>query len=206
MDRMDDRRSLASTLPAGHASLGYVLFNGRLDAKAAAGPYLKSYEYGAGNADIGKIYYQRQQYQKALAFYDKEGSMLLQLKDIALCQHKLGASAKAKAALEKIRSDFGDSSLYQQAQILAQWDDIQAALASLEKARQTGDSGLVLARNDPLLAPLRMELRFQRLLRSMGFCSAQLKPKYRNRPVICELILGEGTAALDLCIKLSFAP
>ncbi len=232
---------LAPDLAAGHAALGYVLFNGRLDAKAAYDPYQKSYKYGSGsadilqnfatymarignfevaekainaaakldllnpiafrtkgrlyyimgnfdaaladlnkafkmnpkmnsvNADIGDIHYGRGQYHKALSFYQRDPWELLRLKGVAMVAHKLGNKNEAAAALENIRKDVGDSSLYQQAQILAQWGDRAAALAALEKARKIGDSGLVLARNDPQLAPLRNEPRYRALLRSIGF-------------------------------------
>jgi TolB-like protein/DNA-binding winged helix-turn-helix (wHTH) protein/Flp pilus assembly protein TadD len=35
-----------------HSALGFVLFNGRLDAKAARAPYDRSYALGAGDADV----------------------------------------------------------------------------------------------------------------------------------------------------------
>ena len=41
---------LAPKLAEGHSALGFVLFNGQLDARAAAAPYQRSYELGYGNA------------------------------------------------------------------------------------------------------------------------------------------------------------
>ena len=43
---------LAPNLAEGHSALGFVLFNGQLDAKGAAAPYERSYELGYGNAEI----------------------------------------------------------------------------------------------------------------------------------------------------------
>ena len=43
---------LAPTLAEGHSALGFVLFNGQLDAKGAAAPYERSYQLGYGNAEI----------------------------------------------------------------------------------------------------------------------------------------------------------
>jgi tetratricopeptide (TPR) repeat protein len=40
----------------GHSALGFVLFNGQLDAKGAAAPYQHSYELGYGNAEILSAY------------------------------------------------------------------------------------------------------------------------------------------------------
>ncbi|MDE2597338.1 MAG: TIR domain-containing protein [Sphingomonadales bacterium] len=47
---------LVPDLAQGHAALGFVLFNGRLDAKAARAPYQKSFELGFGDADILSAY------------------------------------------------------------------------------------------------------------------------------------------------------
>ena len=63
----------------------------------------------------------------------------------------------------------GDRVLYQQAQVFAQWGDVDAAIERLLKAREVGDSGLVYARNDPFLDPLRSDPRMQALLAGIGF-------------------------------------
>lgn len=47
---------LAPNLAEGHSALGFVLFNGQLDAKGAAVPYQRSYELGYGNAEILSAY------------------------------------------------------------------------------------------------------------------------------------------------------
>lgn len=62
-----------------------------------------------------------------------------------------------------------DRVLYQQGQVYAQWGERIRALDRLERARSVGDSGLIYARNDPLLDSLRDEHRFARLLQSIGF-------------------------------------
>ena len=53
--------------------------------------------------------------------------------------------------------ELGDRVLYQQAQIHAQWGELDAAIAKLQQARRIGDSGLIYLRNDPLLDPLRKD-------------------------------------------------
>ena len=52
------RRSIAIApdLAEGYSALGFVLFNGQLDAKGAAQPYEQSYKLGFGNADILSAY------------------------------------------------------------------------------------------------------------------------------------------------------
>lgn len=47
---------LAPRMAAGHSALGFVLFNGQLDARGAAAPYQRSYELGFGNAEILSAY------------------------------------------------------------------------------------------------------------------------------------------------------
>lgn len=43
---------LSPDLAEGHSALGFALFNGQLDVRAAALPYQRSFELGFGNADI----------------------------------------------------------------------------------------------------------------------------------------------------------
>lgn len=233
--------TLAPRLADGQAALGYVLFNGRLDAKAAAEPYALALRDGSGSADIlqsyatyaartgqfdearraiaraakldplnattfrtmgmvefaaddypaarvafvqalklnpeiaaahgvlGLIAYLSGDTKNAAVHFARERSQLYQLAGWAIVRRRTGDLAGAQTALASLRTDYGDNALYQEAQILAQWGDIEGAIARLEKARIVGDSGLVLARNDPLLTPLRKDSRFAALLASMGF-------------------------------------
>jgi predicted negative regulator of RcsB-dependent stress response len=87
----------------------------------------------------------------------------------AIVERKLGNLAAAQAALTKLVKELGDRVLYQQAQVHAQWGELDAAIAKLRQARRTGDSGLIYRRNDPLLDPLRKYPRSDGLLGSIGF-------------------------------------
>jgi hypothetical protein len=71
--------------------------------------------------------------------------------------------------LAALRTNLGDSGLYQQAQVLAQIGQPEAALQILARARALDDSGLTLARTDPLLDPLRSRPEFSVLLGQLGF-------------------------------------
>ena len=51
-----DAIRLAPDMAEGHSALGFVLFNGQLDAKAAEAPYQRSFELGYGNAEILSAY------------------------------------------------------------------------------------------------------------------------------------------------------
>ncbi len=229
------------TMAEGYAALGFVLFNGRLDAKAAKAPYQKSFELGFGNADIlssyanfaartglfddartaiaraqrldplnplvfrnaGIVEYCARDFdaalsqlrtalslnpkgsgiyfvmgdiqmllgapEKALVFYNREPGDLARLKGLAIAQTRLNNVAEGQAAMAKMISDFGDNSLYQQAEVLSQWGKKSDALSALERAMEVGDSGLVFSRNDPLLDPLRKDPRFRAIQERIGF-------------------------------------
>lgn len=233
--------ALAPDLADAHSTLGFTLFQGRLDARAARAPFERSRELGAGEATVMARYAQfsarigrkreaAEAMQKALlldplnplihraaasieyaarnysgsipparhalalnprmsranaaigdallmlgrgkearAAYAAEPTADFRLTGLAIVEHKLGNAAAARAAMKELVASLGDRVLYQQAEVLAQWGERDAALARLEKARQVGDSGLIYARNDPFLDPLRGEPRFSRLLASIGF-------------------------------------
>lgn len=97
------------------------------------------------------------------AFQD-EVAQLFSLPGLAVTLRKLGDDAGAQAAYEKLLDDYGDTGLYQQAQVLAQWGETQRALDVLRRAFEEGDPGVLLTTNDPLLDPLRGEPQLDRLL------------------------------------------
>ena len=79
--------------------------------------------------------------------------------------HPPGEHAQALALVR----DVGDSALYQQAEVMAQWGRLDEAMQLLARARSVGDSGLTLIASDPMLAPLERNPRFQALVRDLGF-------------------------------------
>lgn len=82
---------------------------------------------------------------------------------IAIAAHRLGDTTGSDAALAKLRNDYGDSR-YQIAEVHAQRGETAEALALLDTALTTLDSGFLWAPNDPLLDPLRGEPAFRNLL------------------------------------------
>jgi Flp pilus assembly protein TadD len=233
--------AIAPGLADAYSTLGFTLFQGRLDVRGARAPFERSRELGAGEATVlaryaqycartgrprdaadamqrallldklnplihraaGSVEYAARNYaqsiplaRQALAMnprmsrahaaigdallmlgrygearveYAAEPAADFRLAGLAITERKLGNSAAARAAMKKLVSDQGDRVLYQQAQVLAQWGDRDAAIGQLQNARRIGDSGLIYARNDPLLDPLRDDPRFAQLLGSMGF-------------------------------------
>lgn len=121
------------------------------------------------NAAIGDALLMLGRSQEARAAYVAEPVEDFRLTGAAIVEHRLGNTAAATAARSELVGNLGDRVLYQQAQILAQWGERDAAIACLDEAFRIGDSGLIYSRNDPLLDPLREDTRFVRLLESIGF-------------------------------------
>ncbi len=233
--------ALAPDLADGYSTLGFALFQGRLDARAASAPFERSRELGAGEATVmaryalyaartgrkreaseamrrallldplnplihraaGSVEYGARNFEaailpvrqalvlnprmsrahaaigdaqlmlgrvdEALASYQEEPAADLRLTGLAIIEHRLGHAEAARAALAELVRDEGDKVLYQQAQVLAQWGEKDAALGRLEQALSVGDSGLIYTRNDPMLDPLRDDPRFAKLLNHIGF-------------------------------------
>ncbi len=105
----------------------------------------------------------------ALAAYATERQTMLRLTGTAIAEHKLGHLTAASAALAALVAKGGDNSLYQQAQVAAQWGDATAAVAALTRARAAGDTGLVQLRSDPLLDPIRRDPRVTAIIAAMHF-------------------------------------
>ena len=232
---------LEPKLAEGYSALGFVLFNGQLDADGAAAPYQRSYELGYGNAEIlsayanfagriGKFDEGREaiaraqkldplnatvfrnagfleyaarnfpaaenQFRMALAinpksrnvnaalgdiallrgdlnaarsYFSNEGDRASRFRGLAIVDMKMGKTEAAEANYAGLIQEGGDTVHYQQAQVLAQWDRKDEALAQLEQAYALRDAGLVRLRNDPLLDPVREDARFAKLQQTIGF-------------------------------------
>jgi TolB-like protein/Flp pilus assembly protein TadD len=232
---------LAPDLADAHSTLGYTLFQGRLDARAAREPFELSRRLGGGEATVlaryaqfsartgrrreagesieralrldplnplvrraaGTIAYAAREYDAAItqlrkalqmnarmsqahaaigdslqllgrlpeaeAEYAAEPVPDLRLAGLAIVEHRRDRQPRSEAAFAELVASEGDRVLYQQAQVLSQWGRLDDALERLDRAFQAGDSGLIYARNDPFLDPLRGTRRFAELLSSLGF-------------------------------------
>lgn len=233
--------AIAPDLAAAQSTLGAVLFQGLLDARAARAPFARARVLGAGEAVVlgrvalyaahtGKnaeaaaaiehavlldplnplvrlaaasVAYAARGYQasiapaqlalsmnprmphahaligdallmlgkphEAAAAYAAEPVPDYRLAGQAIAAQRRGNLAAARELLRELERQAGDAALYQQAQVLAQLGERDAAITRLQQARALGDSGLVYARNDPLLDPLRRDARFVVLLKGIGF-------------------------------------
>jgi TolB-like protein/Tfp pilus assembly protein PilF len=118
---------------------------------------------------IGSAHYQLQDYPAALTACEAEPSALLRDPCLAIIHRRMGDEAAARAAMQRLVDTYGDAGLYQQAQVLAQWGQLDAAMAVLLQARAMGDAGLNYLRMDPMLDPLREREDFRGLRTALGF-------------------------------------
>ncbi|MEJ7777911.1 MAG: TIR domain-containing protein [Sphingomicrobium sp.] len=82
---------------------------------------------------------------------------------------RTGDRSTALKTMDGLQRLYGDPASYQYAQIHAQLGNMDQAFAALERARQIKDAGLLSAKTDPVLDPLRRDPRFAGLLDKIGF-------------------------------------
>jgi TolB-like protein len=119
------------------------------------------------NGHIGNSLLMLDKLSEARASYLAEKSDLLRLPGLAIVEQRLGNQSAAQKSLDELVSSAGDSALYQQAQVQAQWGNTEKSLAALGGAKALGDSGLLIVLIDPLLDPLRNNPKFAELITSL---------------------------------------
>ena len=105
----------------------------------------------------------------AQAEFKREKNTLFSLPGLAIIAFRQGKQAEADAYLAELTKQHGDNSLYQRAQIMAQWNRKDEALGLLEQGYKAIDAGLTLMQSDPLVDPLRQDPRFIHLAELIGF-------------------------------------
>lgn len=107
--------------------------------------------------------------QEGVSACSDERNDLERLPCEAIGYDKLNDRATAEASYQELIDKYGDAGAYQQAQVLAQWGDLEKALEVLDLAVELGDSGLTFAYTDPALDSLRDTNKFQAMLEKIGF-------------------------------------
>lgn len=131
----------------------------RANEALAINPNFASVNYAAGTAWL-----MQGDLQAAEKAFAEETVPVFRLVGLAIVRHKLGDTKLAREEFDALVAQYGDASLYQHAQVYAGWGDVPSALNAFEMAVEAKDPGLLLARNDPLLDPLRTNPRFEALL------------------------------------------
>lgn len=121
-------------------------------------------DFASVNYAAGAAWLMKGDFGAAEKAFAAETVPLFSLVGLAIVRHKMGDTLLAREKFDAMLAEYGDASLYQQAQVYAGWDDVPAAIETLERAVEAKDPGLLLARNDPLLDPLRGDARFESLL------------------------------------------
>jgi TolB-like protein len=87
---------------------------------------------------------------------------------LAIAYNRLHRRPDAEAQVAAMKSDLGDSSAYQYAEIYAQWGDLPKSLDWLETAYRLKDPGITNIKADEFLQPLRQEPRFLAVVRQLN--------------------------------------
>ncbi|MCX7284051.1 MAG: TIR domain-containing protein [Novosphingobium sp.] len=101
--------------------------------------------------------------------FEREKCPPRRLPGLAIIARKRGDQAAAQTAFDELFTAMGEKSLYQYAQIHAQWGEPDKALDALDKAWRLRDGGFLMMYSDPLLIPLRETPRFRSLAAGAGF-------------------------------------
>lgn len=141
----------------------YPLVITRMERALQLNPGIASAHFGIANARL-----MQGDAAGALAAAQAEPVLIFKLTATAIAAGKQGDTAAADAALARVVAEYGDASLYQEAQILAQRGAVTEAVTRLESAYVARDPGILFALNDPLLDPLRSAAGFKDLLLRLG--------------------------------------
>ncbi|MBC2653110.1 MULTISPECIES: TIR domain-containing protein [Novosphingobium] len=136
--------------------------------EASARALAMAADLSGAHGNIGVAHHMMGQTEAAREAFAAEPTKSIRLAGLAMVERRANHAAAAQAAWAQLLADYGDSAAYQQAQVLAQWGQIDAAVTALEKAYAVRDGGITGILGDPLLAPLAKAPGFTRLLLRMG--------------------------------------
>ncbi len=105
----------------------------------------------------------------ALSTCQEESHGLVKTTCLSIVHHRLGNDQQSQDAMNELIGTYGDNGLYQQAQVMAQRGETQAAINTLQTALEKGDAGLTYLGMDPLLDPIRSHPDFIVLQNTLGF-------------------------------------
>ena len=155
-------------------SLGSALLRSRRypEAIAAMRRALElSPETSAAHAVIGDALLMQGQLRAAMAEYALEPTGSRRHAGQAIVMRRLNDSKAADMAFKQLTADANGFTDYQQAEVYAQWGDLDRAFGALDAAFKHGDSGAVFLKGDPLMDPLRSDARFGRFLARLGLAA-----------------------------------
>ena len=158
--------------PQSHESLGEALFWARRYQQAvAAFGEVTSLEpdFKRAYGFRGVAYYLLDDLRSAASSCEAKRDHWSSMWCLSLTYQKLGRQVDAEAELKKFQAAFGDAAAYQCATIYAGWGNSGKAIEWLGRAVRLPDAGVVYVKADPLMDPLRTDLRFQAVVRELKF-------------------------------------
>jgi TolB-like protein/Flp pilus assembly protein TadD len=126
-------------------------------------------DFKAAYTNRGFAYYGLGDLERARASCETKTDYWASQPCLAVIYDRLGRRADAEAALAKLKAWGADGAAYQYAAIYAQWGNIRESLEWLETAWRLRDPGLESLKTDPLMDPLRQEVRFRAIERELKF-------------------------------------
>jgi len=158
--------------PRSHLLLGYGLYIARR-YQESAGAFAEAIsldpEHTQAYAFQGLAHYELGNLQNARSSCEAKPDYWLSQWCLAVVYHKLGRHPDAESEFAKLKAANGDDAALQYAEIYAQWGDRAKALDWLDTAMRLRDPGLEFLKTDPLMDPLRVEPRFQSIVRQLKF-------------------------------------
>ncbi|MBX9728115.1 MAG: TIR domain-containing protein [Sphingopyxis sp.] len=160
--------------PLTRFALGYVHYAARRYPQAIAeieAGLAQNPELGSSNATMASALFLLGDLDRARAAFMAESNPLYRETGLAIVEHRAGRMDAAATARRNVETGLGigQLTLYQQAQIAAQWGEIEAAARLLGEARAAVDSGLIYLKVDPMLDPVRQHPDVIRLHSALGF-------------------------------------
>jgi tetratricopeptide (TPR) repeat protein len=169
---VDRAQELDPLNPLIHRAVGLIAYaSGRYEAAIDAIRRALDFNHDLGDAHawIGSAMLLLGRRKDALEECGLETIPVIRLPCTAIVTHQLGDEKGARSTLDQLVAEYGDIGLYQQAQVWAQFGSSDKAMKLLRQAYSLGDSGLIYARVDPMLDPLRSMPDFSALLTQLGF-------------------------------------
>jgi len=157
--------------PRAHRAAGSIEYAARRHASAIA-PLRKALALDPKMANahgfVGDCLMLMGRNAEARKEFEAEPRPYLRLSGLAIVNWRMGDRSAAQKAYDQLVTEIGDSALYQQAEVLAQWGRADESVARLQRAREVGDSGLIYLATDPLLDPIRRHPKFTLLLKELN--------------------------------------
>ena len=157
--------------PLPYRWLGWALIGARRYAEALP-PLRRALELSPNeesvHASIGDALLLQGKLTQAKLEYGREPLKWARQTGEAIVLYHLGDKVGAQAAVAALTKENGETVSYQQAEVLAQWGDVQGAFAALDRAIRSGDAGTANPKMDPLMEPIRRDPRFATRLVAVG--------------------------------------